>query len=159
MRIQSQVFPLGAVRCPSPCLRGSRWGICPTLQLPSGPSDHEARGSREPRPEGSGWDAEPSLLPQFHAEPAGQRCPRSGDTQGFLHRQNSGLGLTLGTKEADLGPFPLLPAAILRGGSKPGTPVREAGGGAAGAHWGERPHQGSQPARSVPGTACPGAQE
>lgn len=43
MRIQSQVFPLGAVRCPSPCLRGSRWGI-----YPSGPKDAGSRGPRAP---------------------------------------------------------------------------------------------------------------
>ena len=57
--------------------------------------------------------------PQFHAPSAGRGRPRSCDAQGFLRRPNSSLGLALGREEADPGPLPLLPPAILRGGWEP----------------------------------------
>ncbi|XP_070084928.1 galectin-12 isoform X4 [Equus przewalskii] len=81
----------------------------------------------------------------FHTESAGQGRPCSCDTQGFLRRQDSGLDLALGTEDADLGPLPLLPPAILRGAA----PV-PGGRAEAGAQWtGHRDHQ--------PGPANPGA--
>ena len=58
-------------------------------------------------------------FPQFHAPSAGRGRPRSCDAQGILRRQNSSLGLALGREEADPGPLPLLPPAILRGGWEP----------------------------------------
>uniref|UniRef100_A0A8C4MZ26 LRAT domain-containing protein n=1 Tax=Equus asinus asinus TaxID=83772 RepID=A0A8C4MZ26_EQUAS len=92
------------------------------------------------------WKLSPfSALPQFHTEPAGQGRPCSCDTQGSLCRQDSGLDLALGTEDADLGPLPLLPPAILRGAA----PV-PGGRAEAGAQWtGHRDHQ--------PGPANPGA--
>lgn len=115
-------------------LEGGRWDLLslpaalPLPSLPSRPS------SRSPEEAGSHSLRAPELsraflgpFPQFHADPAGRGCARSCDTQGFLHRQNSGLGLALGTEEADLGPLPLLPPAILRGRSEPGIPNQETG--------------------------------
>lgn len=66
-------------------------------------------------------EADPLLWPplQVGSEPEGRGRPCSCDTQGVLHRQNAGLGVALGTQEADLSPLPFSPPAILRGGSDP----------------------------------------
>lgn len=81
-----------------------------TPSLPSGPRGHspEEWGGLPGDPE-----PEPVYSPQFHAAPAGRGCSGSRDTQGFLCGQNTGLGLPLGTEEADLSPLPILPPAIL----------------------------------------------
>ncbi|XP_040604165.1 galectin-12 isoform X3 [Mesocricetus auratus] len=63
----------------------------------------------------------PTRAERFHPEPEEWDHPCSSNTQSFLHRQNTGLGLLLGTKKADLSALPLLPPAIFRGtASMPG---------------------------------------
>ncbi|KAM9080356.1 galectin-12 isoform 2-T2 [Megaptera novaeangliae] len=91
----------------------------------------------------------PSL---FHAQSARRGRPRSCDAQGFLRRQNSGLGLPLGPEETDLGPLPLLPTAILRGSA----PMPR-GRAEAGAQWAGR--GGHQPGPAGPGAAAGAANQ
>uniref|UniRef100_UPI004038A06C uncharacterized protein LOC143392968 isoform X2 n=1 Tax=Callospermophilus lateralis TaxID=76772 RepID=UPI004038A06C len=84
-----------------------------------------------------------------HSEPEGGGHPHSCDAQGVLHRQNSGLGLTLGMQEAHLSPLPFSPPAILRGAAPVPGGRAEAGTQrtAAGVH---------QPGPADPGEAAGG---
>ncbi|XP_047374066.1 galectin-12 isoform X2 [Sciurus carolinensis] len=81
------------------------------------------------------------------SEPEGRGRPCSCDTQGVLHRQNAGLGVALGTQEADLSPLPFSPPAILRGAA----PV-PGGGAEAGTQWTGCGHH--QPGPADPGEAA-----
>ncbi|XP_059567222.1 galectin-12 isoform X2 [Myotis daubentonii] len=81
----------------------------------------------------------------LHAEPGGRGRACARGSQGLLRGQDAGVGVALGAEAADLGPFPLLPPAVLRGAAAVPGGRAEAGAQRAG------------PGRHQPGPAGPGA--